>query len=382
MSSFKHVTDEILSGYLSGELTAREKYDADSHFTICPECAAKLEKQREFEKLIASTYNSSFPLYLSPDARNAVAAEVSAGFNIDTKAPLWQRKILVSFLIQAVSVILVAVSVAAMILTQRNDNKTEVEAVPAAPVEAVQPEQPAVTQTVVTVKMPPAEVKETPVKAEVAKPAEPTPAPVPVAKVELPAKKIEVAKTADPLLQAHISLIKLFHIDQIAIRKQSDQIFLLHGVKSPFADDLYVIYAAAGVPEKDATRQIELNLAPVKKMSAISSYPAGQRDVCVMTFRTSTLSDEIGKLESLVTENGEKNVNTLLIEKDIIESDFNAAPEQVRLAAILQAASVPRLILKRNVRAKVIAELEKLLAGGYAADPQVKVMLEQLKKVR
>ena len=382
MSSFKHVTDEILSGYLSGELTAREKYDADSHFTICPECAAKLEKQREFEKLIASTYNSSFSLYLSPDARNAVAAEVSAGFNIDTKAPLWQRKILVSFLIQAVSVILVAASVAAMILTQRNDNKTEVEAVPAAPVEAVQPEQPAVTQTVVTVKMPPAEVKETPVKAEVAKPAEPTPAPVPVAKVELPAKKTEVAKTADPLLQAHVSLIKLFHIDQIAIRKQSDQIFLLHGVKSPFADDLYVIYAAAGVPEKDATRQIELNLAPVKKMSAISSYPAGQRDVCVMTFRTSTLSDEIGKLESLVTENGEKNVNTLLIEKDIIESDFNAAPEQVRLAAILQAASVPRLILKRNVRAKVIAELEKLLACGYAADPQVKFMLEQLKKVR
>ncbi len=382
MSSFKHVTDEILSGYLSGELTAREKYDADSHFTICPECAAKLEKQREFEKLIASTYNSSFPLYLSPDARNAVAAEVSAGFNVDTKAPLWQRKILVSFLIQAVSVILVAASVAAMILTQRNEHKTEVESVPAAPVEAVQPEQPAVTQTVVTVKMPPAEVKETPAKAEVAKPAEPTPAPVPVAKVELPAKKIEVAKTADPLLQAHISLIKLFHIDQIAIRKQSDQIFLLHGVKSPFADDLYVIYAAAGVPEKDAARQIELNLAPVKKMSAVSSYPAGQRDVCVMTFRTSTLSDEIGKLESSVTENGEKNVNTLLIEKDIIESDFNAAPEQVRLAAILQAASVPRLILKRNVRAKVIAELEKLLAGGYAADPQVKVMLEQLKKVR
>ena len=140
MSSFRHVTDELLSGYLSGELTAREKYDADSHFTICPECAAKLEKQREFEKLIASTYNSSFPLYLSPNARNAVAAEVSAGFNVDTKAPFWQRKILTSLLVQIISVCLVAAAVAAMILTQSNDNKTaEVETAPATPVEAVQP---------------------------------------------------------------------------------------------------------------------------------------------------------------------------------------------------------------------------------------------------
>ena len=92
--SFKHVTDEILSGYLAGELTAREKYDADSHFTICPECAAKLEKQRAFEKQIASVYNSSFPLYLSPDARNAVFAEVSAGLAVNAKAPLWRKKII------------------------------------------------------------------------------------------------------------------------------------------------------------------------------------------------------------------------------------------------------------------------------------------------
>jgi hypothetical protein len=201
-------------------------------------------------------------------------------------------------------------------------------------------------------------------------------------KVVQPAKKIEVAKTADVLLQAHVSLVKLFHINQIAIRKNSDQIFLLHGVKSPFADDLYVIYAASGLPGNNVQRQVELKLAPAGNMSAVVGHPADQSDVCIMTFRTSALSNEIGTLESTVTEDGEKRVNSLSIEKDIIESDFNAAPEQVRLAAILQAASVPRLILKRNVRAKVIAELEKLLAGGYAADPQVKAMLEQLKKVR
>ena len=404
--SFQHVTDETLSGYLAGELTAREKYDADSHFTICPACAAKLEKQREFEKKIAAAYNSSFPLYLSPDARNAVSGEVSAGFAVDTKAPLWQKKIVISFLIQAASVILVAAAVAAMILTQPRDNKTEVETVPAAPaVKNVQPEKlpepvktdsPAVTQTVVKVKAPspvvpaPAPVKEKQVETAVVKTVVPPPAPV--AKVEPPAPPVKpvetkpvetkVAETSEALLQAHSALIKLFRIDQIAIRKKSDQNFLLQGVKSPFADDLYVIYAASGVPEKDAKRQVELILAPIGKMPFVISHPAGQNDVCIMAFRTRTLPGEIGKLESAITEDGEKNINTLLFEKDMIAADFNAAPEQVRLAAILQAASVPRLILKRDIRAKVIAELENLLAGGYAADPQVKAMLEQLKKVR
>ena len=91
--SFQHVSDDTLSGYLSGELTAREKYDADTHFTICPECAARLEEQRSFEKKIAAAYNSSFPLYLSPDAHKAVADEVSAGFAVDTQASLWQKRI-------------------------------------------------------------------------------------------------------------------------------------------------------------------------------------------------------------------------------------------------------------------------------------------------
>ncbi len=393
--SFKHVTDEILSGYLAGELTAREKYDADSHFTICPECAAKLEKQRAFEKQIASVYNSSFPLYLSPDARNAVFAEVSAGLAVDAKAPLWRKKIICSFLIQTASLILVAAAVAAMILTQSMNHKTvdHAEAAPAA--KTVKKEPPPVTQTVVTIKttpVAPAPVEKKQVEPPVVKTVLPPPPAAPVVrKVEPPpavkpvvAKPVETktAQVPDSLLQPHEALSKMFRINQIAIRKKSDHIFLLEGVKSPFADDLYVIYAATGVPEKGSKREVELNLLPVGKISGVIRHPAGQNDICIMVFRTPALPAEIGKLESAVSEEGERQVNTLLFEKDIITTDFNAAPEQVRLAAILQAASVPRLILKRDIRAKVIAELEKLLAGGYAADPHVKATLEQLKKVR
>lgn len=455
--SFKHVTDEILSGYLSGELTAREKYDADSHFTICPECAAKLEEQRAFEKKIAAAYNSSFPLYLSPDAHSAVAEEVSAGFVVNSKAPLWQKRILVKFFTQAASVVFVAALIAVMILTQSRSSVPG-ENIPAAapevpvnnmpaPVVSVKTAPPASSpapkpdrvvaarvtmpaaekkvsvapkqkQPLVSADAPksakpksapavaaapvkPAPVKPAPVKttpvvvaasvknapAAAVAPVKTEPAVKPAAKTVAPvpavAAVVKKVKVADPLLQSHDSLVKLFRIDPVTIRKKSDNIFLLQGVKSPFAEDLYVIYAAAGMPEKGSVRTVELTLSATgKKLLYAVTHPAAQKDVCVMSFRSRILPREIGKLDFVVSEGQEKQVNSLFFGKDKIASDFNSAPEQIRLAAIIQAASIPQLILKRNVRTKILAELEKLLSGGYAGDPQVKAMYERLKKVR
>lgn len=420
--SFKHVTDEILSGYLAGELTAREKYDADSHFTICPECAAKLENQRSFEKKIAAAYNSSFPLYLSPDAHCAVAEEISAGFAVDTKAPVWQKRIFIKFFTQAASVMFVAALIAVMILTQSNTAIPQ-EAVPAAAALDQAPAAPAapkVNQVIAVKKKLPVAVnkvtavvkvkkQKTVVKPDVVKPvvqqkaiaaqksvAAPkpvVPADVQVAKIAKPAPaaipekvkaKAVVKKTpvGNPLLQSNPALIRYFHIHPVAVRKTSDNIFLLQGVKSPFANDLYVIYAASGTPEKGAQRKVELSLSAAGKIPFAVYHPAGQSDVCIMSILTPVLPREIGKLESVISEGPEKQTNTLLLGKEIITADFNTAPEQVRLAAVLYAAAVPRLILKRDVRTKVLAELEKLLAGGYAGDPKVRTVYEQLKKVR
>lgn len=420
---FQHVSEETLSGYLSGELTAREKYDADTHFTICPECAARLEEQRSFEKKITAAYNSSFPLYLSPDARRAIMDEVNAGFVVDSQAPLWQKRVMFKLFAQVASVVIVAASIALMVFTQNTqqmpaavqtavpavipdaagakvviapvkakaqvlDNamtvslaqKTEMPKVDA--VTAAKKENLNVSVAAKKVKIPAvakqktvAEVKDT---VAVEKPE--TAVKEAAAPVSIPSANVK--KVTDPLLMQNHSLVKIFHTDNIAIRKKSDRNFILQGVKVPFAEDLYVIYAASGVLADDSTRTVELSLSSVNKLEYISFHPAGQKDVCIMVFRARVLPREFGRLESVITEEREKRTNTLYLERMLVHPNFSAAPEPVRLAAILHAVSNPHLVLKRISRSQIIAELEKLLASGYAADPQIKALFEQLKKVR
>lgn len=396
--SFQHVSDDTLSGYLSGELTAREKYDADTHFTICPECAARLEEQRSFEKKIAAAYNSSFPLYLSPDAHKAVADEVSAGFAVDTQASLWQKRIVFKLVAQAASVVLVAASIALMVFTQSREpavtpvqtTGVTVDRVVNVPVKAKMQMQEQASPVKIAEKSPVAKTvaplnkkqKDTAQPVQIVKNAVPIAPVAAAASVASSGPAVSKKIPADPLLKQHDSLVKIFKSDKIAIRKMSDRNFVLQGVKSPFTEDLYVIYAASGVPENDTKRTVELSLSTVRKLEYVSFHPAGQKDVCVMAFRARSLPREFGNLETVITENQEKRTNTLHLGRMLVNMDFATAPESVRLAAILHAVSNPRLVLKRTSRSKIIAELEKLLAGGYAADPQIKALYEQLKKVR
>ena len=87
----------------------------------------------------------------------------------------------------------------------------------------------------------------------------------------------------------------------------SDRNFVLQGVKSPFTEDFYVIYAASGVPENDTKRTVELSLSTDRKLEYVSFHPAGQKDVCVMAFRARILPREFGNLETVITENQEKD---------------------------------------------------------------------------
>lgn len=395
--SFQHVSDEILSGYLSGELTAREKYDADSHFTICPECAARLEEQRSFEKKIAAAYNSSFPLYLSPDARCGVADEVRAGFVVDKQAPLWKKRIMLKLFTQVASIVIVAAVIALMVFSREEMNLPPVSpiqntAAVAQTEKQVAPPAPAAKQNLsftakALVKSKTAQEKPGPeaVMLRTAKvndrpvmnkplPADTTAAPASVATQRLVAPVVS--------LKPHKSLVRIFQTDKILIRKNTDKNFVLQGVKSPFADNLYVIYAASGVQGENTSRKVELELIPAGDPEYDSFHPAGQKDVAVLIVRPRSQAPVTGILNAAITEDGEKRSSSLKFGSSVFASDFRTAPEQVRLAVILHAIGNPAYVLKRERRAVILAELEQLLAGGYAENLQIKTLLEQLKKVR
>ena len=384
--SFQHVSDEILSGYLSGELTAREKYDADSHFTICPECAARLEEQRSFEKKIAAAYNSSFPLYLSPDARCGVADEVRAGFVVDKQAPLWKKRIMLKLFTQVASIVVVAAVIALMVFSREEMNLP-----PVSPIQNTA----AVAQTEKQVAPPAPVAKQNlsfTVKAQVkSKTAQGKPVPEAVmlrtAKVNdrpVMNKPLPADTTVAPVvsLKPHKSLVRIFQTDKILIRKNTDKNFVLQGVKSPFADNLYVIYAASGVQGENTSRKVELEMIPAGDPEYDSFHPAGQKDVAVLIVRPRSQAPVTGILNAAIIENGEKRSSSLKFSSSVFSSDFRTAPEQVRLAVILHAIGNPAYVLKRERRAVILAELEQLLAGGYAENLQIKTLLEQLKKVR
>ena len=114
--SFQHVTTETLTGYLAGELSAREKYDADTHFAVCPECAALLEQQRSFEQKIIAAYPTERPAQLSHAALLCVNNELRSGFQVKDQTEVWNGKCRNELIIQVCSFLLIVILLFLLIL--------------------------------------------------------------------------------------------------------------------------------------------------------------------------------------------------------------------------------------------------------------------------
>lgn len=154
--------------------------------------------------------------------------------------------------------------------------------------------------------------------------------------------------------------------------------------KSPFKKDSYVIYAEAVPNERRVGRQqVRLD---IDGLSMRNTSSLRQDDIPFTESLLFELKDVPGKTDVIAKvtveiENTSMLTSYKLTAADVIE-DFDKAPAPLRLAAVAHAANDQEIVFNKEMRLKMIAELDKLLANEYANDITVmrlKIILGKFK---
>ena len=358
-----HITSEIMTKFLTGDLSPEEKQNAELHIAVCPECAAKLDEQRRFENDAARSCPRTFSGRLDPKGKKAIDDAVRECLNAPSEISFWIKRIRGTVAIQLGAVAAVALLLLAMILIPSGSKKrTNTETGKAAPSAAI-----------------PVQTSATPVKKTAKKASAPV-APAGKAKPETAADtKDEPAPVTEALNK---DLIRIFALNEISLRPAKGDTFR-HGavcMESPFEDGVCILLAVcSGDPAEGSA---ELRIHPEGKTVLLSQLYKSENDgvVSATLFNRKKEDPNFVFVTVFSPENGAAPFR--VAGKDVLKSDDAAAPSPLRLAAILHAAGKPRILMKREIREKMITELDLLVKNEYAGDPQTAIFLEKLRKVR
>ena len=355
--NFNHLKPETVTAYLAHELPAQDKYNADAHLAVCPECAAKLDRQRREREKISKAFARSpeSGMILSGAGRSAVDEEIRAGIGEDSSsARAWTRRIRRSLLIQIFSILLAGGILAFLLFLPRPEKKETV--VPPAPAPA--PE----TVAESTPEVP----SETPPPAEETQPE-------------------SVSGLEKPFLQSR-ELIEKLGLEKIPSAPAGEADTLLQvfvsAVRFPFASDSCVVYADA-LPGKNVSVSLELLPPDEVRSDACALRPGSAPNAHSLLLGHVPEGTELPPLKLSIrcsSPDGTVRETFLPVPGKIL--DFHDGQARVRLAALLHAASNPYLLLNKQSRAEILRDFDALLKSEYAAREDVRRLTEQLRRIK
>ena len=152
--NYNHIPSDVMTKYLTDDLSPEERRTAELHIAGCPECAAKLDEQRRFEDAAARSYPRTFSGKLDPECAKAIDDAVRDRLNTPEESPFWTKRIRGTVVIQFLTVAAVALVLFAMIVAPSDSDKgkKEKDPVPAKKEAALAPDK-------IPVPASPAEVK-------------------------------------------------------------------------------------------------------------------------------------------------------------------------------------------------------------------------------
>lgn len=340
--SFQHVTTETLTGYLAGELSAREKYDADTHFAVCPECAALLEQQRSFEQKIIAAYPTERAAQLSHAALLCVNNELRSGFQVKDQTEVWNGKCRNELIIQVCSFLLIVILLFLLILPSIRE-AAGVEPMP----------------------LPPEVVKAEPAPIPVVQPApvvaEPAPAPavkekVPVAEPapDVFAEKPETGTPGKDLIPYHRMTAK-------------DGALTMKTVPFPYLPETFLFVATVKNARISGLEFASDNTEVLGGVEGAGSFTK----FCVVILKAAALPERFGTLKMSIAKSD--RVATIPLRNTTLTMELT--PE-LRLTAIELAVPIAAKIVE--LRALLLADLEKLLAEGYTGSKEIRELQEKI----
>ncbi len=358
--NFNHLKEDTFNMYLSGELSAQERHAADSHLTVCPACAGKLEEHRKFLEQLTETFREEKEtLRLSSRDRivihNAVKEKMTLPCDSGTD---WNRRVRNGLLLQLFAVLLTLLLLGlAFFLPARKEIQ----------VPAVEPQTP-VPAPVQDIKEPEALPKETetlplpetkePETAAVPEPKEPEATP------RRNSWNRDLGKVLD------LDNVDIFQNQVVNEGFQVSRFCF----ESPFAKDNFII-AVYATDTKNPDSEISLQLASVANLE--ERHPAGQKNgitgIFVMPF---------GELKNSRTE---VCIRHSLHEKEIrfplsgmALQNIEDVPQEIRLEAAIRACADPALVMKKDIRKQIAVFLEE----NGSDDPAIAELITKLKKIK
>ena len=363
--NYNHIPPDVMTKYLTDDLSAEEKQTAELHIAVCPECAAKLDEQRRFEDAAARSYPRTFSGKLDADCTKAIDEAIRDRLNTPGDSPLWTKRIRGAVVIQFFTVAAVALLLFLMITAPTGTAGGKKEKGPASN-EA---------ETVLAPdKIPAAEAS-----AEV-KEAETKPQSAAVAEQKAAVPEEKKAEEAKPAVQAEVlnpGLIRVFALNEISLRPLEKEPFQKGVVcmNSPFEPGALILLAVTDPKADPAGAGIRIQPAGQTTLLTVFAKE-GENNAVAAALACAKTEDPAFVFAKVVSGNESFDVSA----KDVWNKED--APAPLRLAAVMLAAGKPRLLLKRDIREKMIEELKSLAENEYAGSPQVARFLEKLQKVK
>jgi len=362
--NYNHIPPDVMTKYLTGDLSAEERQAAELHVAVCPECAAKLDEQRRFEDAAARSYPRTFSGKLDADCAKAINEAIRDRLNTPDDSPFWTRRIRGNVVIQFFTVAAVAILLFLMINAPTGKSEGKKEKEPA----SNKAEAAALAPDKIPASVAPAAVK----KAEADAPSAAAAGP----KAAVPAKKAEEVKQADPL---NPGLVRMLALNEISLRPPENGSFRQGAVcmNSPYEPGVRILLAVSA-PKADPAGA-GLGIQPEGRTTILTFFAkAGEDDAAAAALLCEKKDDPAFVFAKVIS--GDASAPLAVSAKDV--KSKADAPAPLRLAAVMLAAGKPRLLLKRDIREKMIEELKSLAGNEYAGSPQVARFLEKLEKVK
>ena len=369
--NYNHIPPDIMTKFLTGDLSPEERRSAELHLAVCPECAARLDEQRRFEDAAARSYPRTFSGRLDPDQEKAIDEAVRQRLNSPGDSPAWKKRIRGAVAIQLCTVAVVAILLFVMIVAPSGnaDGKKEKNSDPVKTENTLAPDKIPVSEATLD-------------KAEKKQPEEAAavvPGPV------VPERKTEAAGPVAPADEKNRviteealnpGLIRIFGLNEISLLPPDGEKFRQGVVcmDSPFEPGIRILLAISG-----SEKHPGLHILPQGKTILRSRLARKGEDNAVSAALIPEKSED-PEFVFVQVVFADASAPAAVSVKDIMSRD--SAPAPLRLAAVMHAAGIPRVLLKREIREKMLEELRDLAKNEYAETPGVAGFLEKLEKVK
>ena len=359
-----HISPDIMTKFLTDDLSAEERRTAELHLAVCPECAAKLDEQRRFEDAAARSYPRTFSGRLDPEGEKAIDDAVRERLNAPEVSPAWKKRIRGTVAVQLGAVAAVALMLLVMIV------------LPSRPKSKAAPVRKKAAKAVQTVQVVPAavpaETKSRPAAAVVQEAVEPE------TEEEEDLGSLYVMEALNP------GLVRLFSLNEISLRPPEKSSFREGAIcmYSPFEKGICILLAAAPGKAEQPESSAGLRIVPRGKTVLLSELSrSGESDVVSAALLNLKKNQADFVFAAVMPSEAGDAPLFQIAEKDVLQDSVNA-PAQLRLAAVMHAAGKPRILLNREIRKKMLEELESLAKNEYAGDLRIALFLEKLRKVK